>query len=753
MRSMAIRLGLAAALLTGATAFAGANPNPGGEAVHRLGSDPLQLRFEGETSARSWPIYVTAGEAGARARVHLGFTNAISVMPEVSILSLSVNDVPVAQVPIAAATDPGALDVELPRGLLTPGFNNVRISVLQRHRVDCSMEATYELWTQLDPATSGLAFPGLAYPYIDVLDDLAAVSPDPSGAVDIRVVLPRDADATAVDNAMRAAEAVAIRADAARPRVEVVDRVADGAGLYVVAGERAALAAQGLGEFLAPGQTRTPVIAGQDVPGRIVVVAAGDSQKEIDEAIDGILPVRPAEERADNPAAARALANQFGYAVGDSLRVPLSDLGVKTEEFSGRLYRAAFDIRMPGDFYPADYDKLTLSLTAGYAAGLAPNAQILVRVNDREAGSMPMKSPRGDLFRDRPVSVSLGALRPGVNHVVVEAQTPDAGDSACDVKHIMDMRKRFVLFERSELIVPPFARIGRLPDLAATLSNGFPYQSASDSLVYAPSRDRLTLSGLGTYLARTAVSARRPLGARITFDRQAARNGSALFVGAFEDFPRELIEDMGVDYQSLRKTWSRPNAGDLSLEEPGGSAPSAALDPGQVYDQWAQGSHAAPEDFSPRLTLRALYDRYINIHRRNFALLRAAERPIEAPERSTILIAQARNPQGFGAWTLVAGASRATLARDMTNLVAPSNWNEVEGRAAAFTPRGGARSVGYAEHTYFIPTDSLTPGNLRLIAAGFLSANLDYYVLAVLAAAALLGLATYAAVKAHGNRP
>ncbi len=430
MPANAIRFGLAAALVWSAAALADSNPNPGGEALHRLGSDPLQLRFEGETSERTWPIYVTATEAGTRARVHIGFINAISVMPEASTLSISVNDVPVAQTPIASATDPGALDVELPSGLLTQGYNSVRIAVAQRHRVDCSMEATYELWTQLDPASSGLAFPGVADPHIDVLDDLAAISPDASGSVTIRVVLPDGADATAVDNAMRAAEAVAIRAEAQRPRVEVVDHVPESRGLYVLAGARADLATHGFAPFLGAGPGRSPAVEGQDVPGRIVVVATGDNQKEIEEAIDGVLPVRPAEERTDNPSAGRALANQVGYVIRDALRVPLSDLGVRTEEFSGRLYRAAFDIRLPGDFYAADYDKLTLSLTAGYAAGLAPTSQILVRVNDREAGSMPMKNPRGDLFRDRPVSVSLGALRPGVNHVVVEAQTPDVGDSA-----------------------------------------------------------------------------------------------------------------------------------------------------------------------------------------------------------------------------------------------------------------------------------------------------------------------------------
>ena len=439
---------------------------------------------------------------------------------------------------------------------------------------------------------------------------------------------------------------------------------------------------------------------------------------------------RPAEERVDNPSAARALANQFGYRVRDALRVPLSELGVKTEEFSGRLFRTAFDIRLPGDFYGADYDKLTLSLTAGYAQGLAPTAQILVRVNDHEAGSMPMKNPRGDVFRDRPVSVSLSALRPGVNHVVVEAQTPDVDDAACEVKHIMDMHKRFVLFDRSELIVPNFAHIGRLPNLAATLSSAFPYQTASDGVIFAPSRDRLTLSALGSYLARTAVVSGRPVGARITFDPQAAKKGSALFVGAFDDFPPALIEEMGVDYQSLRKTWARQNGGETtygegSLAEPGATAPGLSLSSNQVFDQWAEGSHAAPENFSPRLTLGAVYDRYINIHSADFAALRRPDRPIEAPERSTILLAQARAETGFDTWTLVAGASRALLARDMASVVAPSNWNEIEGRAAAFTPRSGAKPIDRAANAYFVPTAALTPRNLRLIAAGFLSANLD----------------------------
>jgi hypothetical protein len=736
-----------AALAAGAARADG--PDPGGETLHRLGPDPLQLRFEGETSARTWPIYVTEAEARTRARVHIGFANAISVMPEASSIAVSVNDVAVAQTPIAAATDPGALDVELPRGLLIPGYNSVRISVSQRHRVDCSMEATYELWTQVDPATSGLSFPGVADPQVERLDDLAALSPDASGAFPIRVAIPEGADAEAVDAAMRAVEAVAIRAGAQRPKIEIVGEIGERAGLYVLAGQRDYLAGRGFARFLPSGSGRALAVEGQDAPGRVVVAAVGDSYAETAEAIDGLLPMRRAEERAENPAVARALANRFGYPVTGPLRAPLKELGVRTEEFSGRLYRAAFDITLPGDFYPADYDKLTLSLTAGYAEGLLPTSQILVRVNDREAGSAPLKNPRGALFRDRPVSVSLSALRPGVNHVVVEAQTPDAADGSCEVKHLMDARKRFVLFDTSELVMPAFARIGRMPDLAATLSSGFPYMDGG--LIYAPNRDRRTLAALAAYLARSAVTAGRILGARVSFDAEAAQRGPALFVGALDEFPARLIEKFGVDYQQLKASWSGPNA-DALIVAPGG-APSAQLKgSAEVYDQWAEGGHVTPADFSPRRSLRALYDRYVNVHLDDFALLRDAERPIEAPQRATILLAQTRDPSGAGAWTLVVAPNAATLARDMPNLVAPSNWNEVEGRASAFAPRSGVTSLGAAIHSYFLPTETLTPGNLRLIAAGFMSANLDDYLIAFLVAAAALGVATFAAVRAHGNR-
>ncbi len=755
MRPSFALLAFIAALAGAGPASAVAPPRFGGEALHRLGPDARKLRFEGETNAKDWAVYVTAAQARTRARIHLAYSNAISVMPEVSTLAISVNDIAVAQTPIAAASDPGALDVELPRGLLTEGYNNVRISVAQRHRVDCSLEATYELWTQLDPAASGLTFPGLADPGIVSLDDLAAVSPDPTGALTIRVVLPEGANSAEVDRAMQAVESVAIRAGVQRPNVEIADAIDERPGLWLLVGLRADLRARGFGKFLSDSEDASPQLAGMEVPGRVIVVAAGRDEKETMESIDAILPARRLDAHAATLSAAHSLAADNGFPVHGGMRLPLRNFGVQTEEFNGRLFRVAFDIAMPADFYPADYDKLTLSLSAGYSAGLLPSSQILVRVNDREAGSMPLRNPHGDIFRDRPVSVLLSALRPGVNHIVIEAQTPTAEDAACDVRQLMDSKKRFVFFDQSELIMPSLARIARLPNLAATLTAGFPYDGTLPAQIFLPKRDRATIAAAATFLARTAAMTRVPLKASVTFDIDKAQAGSTLFIGALNDFPPALVWAMGVDYRALKEAWSRPNAGEYSGLENGPTAPVAKveLDTLHLYDQWADGARKGPASLSTQITIRALYDRYINVHRSDFATLREHDGRIETPEHATLLLAQAHGPAGGNqTWTMLVAANTAILGRDVRNLVAPSNWNSIEGRAASFSPRAGAENVSHPVDAYFIVTQTLTPANLRLVAAGFMSSNLDYYLVAVVFGSILLGTLTYLAVRAHGYR-
>ena len=749
MNSLIVAAALGA---SGAGAMAANAANDSDASIHRLGPDARSLRFEGEISSKSWAIYVTGVQAQSRARVRLTYTNAISVMPEVSTIRIWVNDVEVGKGQIAAASDPGSIDVELPKGLLTTGFNAVRIGVSQRHRVDCSLEATYELLTQIDPKTSGLTFPGAPDPGIASLDDLAAISPDETGAVTIHAVVPGDATPEAIDAELRAVEATAIRARIVRPNVEVVESIEDRPGLYVLASTFADARVHRMGDYV--DKAAEPAIVATDTPGQVLLVIGGENQSALEAAIHRILPADGAEGLIATHAGALALKNQNGYPISGSERIPFGDLGLKSEEFNGRLYRASFDLLLPPDFYPADYDKMTLSLSVGYAAGLSPRSQILVRVNDLEAGSLPIRNPRGDIFHDRPITVSLSAFRPGVNRVVLEAQTPTPQDVACDVPTLMNAEKRFALFDRSELVVPGIARIAKMPNLAVTLSSGFPYSGDRPGWLYLARRDDNTIAAAASFLSRIAFVAGHTLGARVTFDAENLRSGPVILFGSIEDLGAGAVRPFSLDLQNLRRAWARPG-----VIEAANAAQAATVTPGfeasaNLYDQWAEGAQSAHSDFTQRTTWRAIYDRFVNVHRSDFAWLRAPASNISAPDRSTMMITQARSPGGGSdTWTLVVAANGEELTRDIRGLIAPANWNSVEGRAAAFKPRAGVVNLEGPADVYFIPTRAFSPGNFRLIAAGWLSSNVDDYALAFVFGGLIMGGLTTWTVKVFGVRP
>ena len=121
--------------------------NEGGSSLasaRRLPSGTRGMRLSGEFDSLQYPVFLTAGQARGPARMRVSYLSAISVAPESSDLSVTINGEKVGWTRIQA---PGAVKVvefAIPDGRLTPGYNAVRLSVSQRHRVDCSVGATYE---------------------------------------------------------------------------------------------------------------------------------------------------------------------------------------------------------------------------------------------------------------------------------------------------------------------------------------------------------------------------------------------------------------------------------------------------------------------------------------------------------------------------------------------------------------------------------------------------------------------------------
>ncbi|MCX7899597.1 MAG: cellulose biosynthesis cyclic di-GMP-binding regulatory protein BcsB, partial [Methylocystis sp.] len=81
-------------------------------------------RLAGEVGSSEWPIYLTEAQARRKLQFQLGYLAAVSVMPEKSSLTLTINDQVVGETPIAAVQAVKTVVFNIPPGLMQAGFNS-----------------------------------------------------------------------------------------------------------------------------------------------------------------------------------------------------------------------------------------------------------------------------------------------------------------------------------------------------------------------------------------------------------------------------------------------------------------------------------------------------------------------------------------------------------------------------------------------------------------------------------------------------
>ncbi len=190
-----------------------------------------ELTFRGETTRRSWPIYLARGDIERTRTFQLALKSTVALLPDRSTVKLSINGHLLATLPVRSSENFAVLPVAIPPGVLVPGFNSVDVSVVMEHRVDCSVAATYELWTQLDPAQTGFVLPAGPSSGVRSIDDIAGEPLAEDGTTRIALRTTDLGDAAAIGRASLFIEASgssrelgpARRADrsgrGARPRV------------------------------------------------------------------------------------------------------------------------------------------------------------------------------------------------------------------------------------------------------------------------------------------------------------------------------------------------------------------------------------------------------------------------------------------------------------------------------------------------------------------------------------------------------
>ncbi|GAC1328666.1 MAG: cellulose biosynthesis cyclic di-GMP-binding regulatory protein BcsB [Beijerinckiaceae bacterium] len=780
-----------------------AEPKQSATVLRHLTNNLQGFRLAGEVATSEWPMYLTEGQARSDLEFQVGYIAAVSVMPEASTLALTINDIVIGETFVRATSAVKTVRFKVPAGLVRVGLNSVRLTTELRHRVDCSIRATYELWTQIDPSQTGLVLPREDNG-VTSLVDLAALPPDAQGALPIRAVVPDKTNAANLERILAAAQAISLVGRFEQPVVDVGPIAGGEYGINLVVGMHADVL-----KLFEPGTIDTNVRSGLEIlPAnalrRTTIVVTGATERDVSDALGLFVP---STEMRGTLAGLRGAAAFPGYRMEGAQRVKLRDLGVVSQEFNGRLFRLAFNIILPPDYFSADYSKATIRLSGGYAAGLTSEAQIVVSANGRNAVSVQLSKFSGDVFENNTIPLPLGYLRPGLNRIEIEAQLPVEDDKTCDPLLAVAGSKRFLLLDSTELELPPIARIARMPDLSVTATGGFPYAGSEIKRpkLVLPSPDRDTIAAAATITARMAVIAGRPINFQLVTSAAGKDGGAALVIGAFDTIDPQLMKNVGIDIDALRTVWVNraivarkesdpilPRYEQMARDRlmlqrnfPSACRASrlpdavrvAALARAQDVDPIATAS-VANANLQPTRDLFGEWDRKVNGQSRVTAMVMNAFArttefvksksegafswadnafggsplgPVFSPTTSMV-VAQGMSGESRNAVvTLITAPNAPMLVQAAGCLVDPRVWNQIAGRLSVLDASEGKISSIPVSKARLVVTAPLTISNMRLISAGWLSLNSETYVIGALVLALLLAGTTTLFVRSVGR--
>lgn len=685
------------------------------------------IRLEGEAGRQALDVYLTEAQAMAPATLDLEVLNSILVAPEMSRLGVSVNGTSLTNVPVAFANQPTVLSSDIPQGVLNPGLNRFEFTASQRHRTDCSVTSTYELWSDLYSANSRLSFANPSLGALQSISDLPAIGMTPEGETNLRFYVPGIGTPEGGSAALNLVQHLALATRAASVDVVLLDAPdADGSSgvLTVILATASELpqAAESLSERAIEGPLlaflpadiapNTLVVSGPDWADIAVAIASlGEDQAGGDRT----------RSRVDLPDNVPLIEGRRTLA--------LSELGVQTVQFNGRRYTTDFRFAMPADFYASMYSEAELILDAAYSAAVLPGSELDVYVNGQIAAVFPVLRTDGGTFRNSRLRIPMTNFIPGVNRMHIEIILQTREDEICGPGASGRAAERFLFSSGSQLAFPDFGRMATFPDLRAMAGAGAPYAGAEPVQILVAD-DTVSMRSSMMLLARVALSAGEAVSVtRVAQDGLDPVN-PAFVVGPLpqlEPSVRErgqVIDPQGIDFSSTRNI-------DDALDEWRRSASATDQSLWEQAQQW----------FADRFDLQP----------DNFWLIRRADGAYVPQSRQGAILSQSVQAEG-GVWTYLTIPDAEGFNAAVDRLMTPEIWWQVDGRVSAIGPDDESLLVLQPRDIHLVATQPWTLGNLRLVAANWLSTNVLVYALALGLAAVLLTMATTLMLNERGGR-
>ena len=740
-----------------------------------LAALPEDLVLRGEQASDERAVFLSPAEALRATAFKVAYSNAVSNLPEGSRLAVRINDQTIGEVPLDASWQNGSAVIAIPPGVLSAGFNSIRFVATQRHRVDCSVAATYELWTAIATTQSG--FVGLSpTPQVRRLADLPALAGTGSEMTAIRLRLSPAADTTALDRAMRAANALILNSFIQRPKIEAAVEPGEGPGIDLVVGGAAAAGGvqlePDLGLFLSSdGTSGRNTLTVQTVPG----ISIETTLARLEARAAARTPLGTAAGR-------RALANTTGRRAESGTTLSFADLGLESRTFDGHFLQSSARFSLPPDFFAAPYGNASLTLDSSFMGEARVGKLINIRINDQIAAVLPINQRGSGIADQRRIDLPIQMFKPGLNTLTFEADL--AGSvKPCDATLPRKDVSRLVVNGTSKLSFGALARVEVYPNLSGTLAHGFPYVGAAAPAAIAVSAsDPRYLDGALTWIGRMTAASGTPMPATFRFGHLDDADATGLFFGppseASQTLARTVLRNGG---SSAARSASNPPT-DLRLAAAAGDgtvqsdAYPSVVGAGPSRDgQASYSSGQAAADPSPPADLLAKLGIAQRLARgdlgavttwlQDFGLLDKIE-PLDeanisaASAEGLLILQDIESSLSPSLWrslfdrthrptvkTMVLVADPAQVDELIDKATSPQFWSRIAGEMSVVRADSWGPVNSFARAPLYLASEDVSPANIRLSIAGLLSLNRHYYIGGFGILALLLALSTAAALR------
>lgn len=684
-------------------------PAPAGFARNILPA--ANLRLTGEEAKTGVVVYLTEAQAAAPAALRLSLLNALVVAPEISSLRLRINQTEITSAPIAFSAARTPFNVDIPPGVLRPGANIFEFRASQRHRTDCTVDSTYQLWTEIEGATAQLVLTGEGVGRIGQLGDLGAVGVDASGNTSLRLIAPQlISDPVAQGVGMHLVQQIGLALRTPKLDISLSDTLSEALQpgvLDVVIMPASELPAQL--EVARAQASAGPLAAMVILPsGANTLVISGPSWDSIARAGDAMLaaaPVTPERPRVDLPYPLPMM--------GEGATASLANLGVDRLEFNGRRYTAGLTFELPADFYAYRYGELELVLDAAYSNDVLPGSEIDIYTNGEIASATPLLRTDGGMLKDSRIRIPMTNLRPGRNEAVLAVNLQTRSDALCNAGWTGAAPMRFVLSNNSYLRMPDYARATTVPDLQVLTGSAWPYaQDGSVPLALGQGAESLVSAMM--FATRIATASGKVTTFTIAQQAELAPEDNAIMV-----MPAAALSP-------------------LNLARSGVTGAATAL--GQGSDDALLNRFGNSQTEGPLTGVSNWLRDVVGLDIADLRLVPGADVPYQ-PAADAVVVSQVHQPEG-GVWTILTAASGPALVAGTERLIDTPKWRQIAGRVSALAPGDESVSTVAANAVTIVAPEPLSPINLRRVAANWFSGNILYFALAVVLGAVLLMLVT-----------